>query len=102
MALDPRALGFLTELRKNLLFFFIQALCRDNMSMLQRITRAITTSRSFSTSRIALSTESTAATTNKPTGLYQFFENNEALPKQNWTGKKIASKVAQTIADSLV
>jgi large subunit ribosomal protein L47 len=59
------------------------------MSMLQRITRAITTtSRSFTTSRIALSTESSATTSsNKPTGLYQFFENNEALPKQNWTGK---------------
>ncbi|KAI8092181.1 mitochondrial 39-S ribosomal protein L47 (MRP-L47)-domain-containing protein [Gilbertella persicaria] len=57
------------------------------MSMLQRITRSVNWNlnvRSFSTSRAALSTEATPA---KPTGLYQFFENNEALPKQNWTGR---------------
>lgn len=61
------------------------------MSILQRITRSLNvTSRSFSTARIALaeSTTTTTATPAKPTGLYQFFENNEALPKQIWTGKR--------------
>ncbi|KAI7907126.1 mitochondrial 39-S ribosomal protein L47 (MRP-L47)-domain-containing protein [Cokeromyces recurvatus] len=61
------------------------------MSYLQRITRTFswnTFNRKFSTSRIALSTESTnIENTAKPKGLYQFFENNEALPKQIWTGR---------------
>lgn len=61
------------------------------MSILQRITRSLNvTSRSFSTARIALAesaTTTTTATPAKPTGLYQFFENNEALPKQIWTGR---------------
>lgn len=65
------------------------------MSLLQRVTRSInwnaatTASRSITTSRIALSAETSSATTpntTKSTGLYQFFENNETLPKQNWTG----------------
>jgi hypothetical protein len=68
------------------------------MSMLQRITRAIT-HRSFSTSRIALSAEP-STTNSKPTGLYQFFENNEALPKQNWTGK--ISIVCMHVGDTLI
>lgn len=67
-----------------------------NMSLLQRITRSVnwsatttTASRSITTSRAALSAETSSATTpntTKSTGLYQFFENNETLPKQNWTG----------------
>jgi large subunit ribosomal protein L47 len=60
------------------------------MSMLQRITRSVNwsmTSRTFSTCSIALAESTTTTTTKaKPTGLYQFFENGEALPKQNWTG----------------
>lgn len=72
-------------------FFFLfllpcQTLHNYNMSMLQRLTRNITT-RCFSTTRTALSTAETT-TPPKATGLYQFFENNEALPKQIWTGKK--------------
>ncbi|KAG2192697.1 hypothetical protein INT46_010588 [Mucor plumbeus] len=67
------------------------------MSLLQRITRSVnwsatttTASRSITTSRAALSAETSSATTpntTKSTGLYQFFENNETLPKQNWTGR---------------
>ncbi|GAN04368.1 54S ribosomal protein L4 [Mucor ambiguus] len=67
------------------------------MSLLQRVSRsvnwnvALNASRSISTSRIALSAETSSATTTsnttKSTGLYQFFENNETLPKQNWTGR---------------
>ncbi|CAO3612112.1 unnamed protein product [Mucor hiemalis] len=59
------------------------------MSILQRITRSLNvTSRTFSTSRIALAESAPTTTTPvKPTGLYQFFENNEALPKQIWTGR---------------
>ncbi|KAL9542719.1 hypothetical protein MBANPS3_008473 [Mucor bainieri] len=68
------------------------------MSLLQRVSRAVNwnvasnASRSISTSRIALSAETSSATTTtsnttKSTGLYQFFENNETLPKQNWTGR---------------
>lgn len=59
--------------------------------MLQRITRSVNwgmASRSFGTSTLALAESTTTTTTKaKPTGLYQFFENGEALPKQNWTGK---------------
>ncbi|KAF1804226.1 54S ribosomal protein L4 [Mucor lusitanicus] len=67
------------------------------MSLLQRVSRSVNwnvatnASRSISTSRIALSAETSSATTTsnttKSTGLYQFFENNETLPKQNWTGR---------------
>ncbi|CEP12998.1 hypothetical protein [Parasitella parasitica] len=66
------------------------------MSLLQRAGRSVNwsaatlASRSITTTRVVLSADafpaSTASTT-KPTGLYQFFENNEALPKQNWTGR---------------
>lgn len=67
-------------------FFFILS----KMSMLQRISRSINwslTNRTFSTSRIALAETTTPVAPVKATGLYQFFENNESLPKQNWTGK---------------
>ncbi|KAI9362390.1 mitochondrial 39-S ribosomal protein L47 (MRP-L47)-domain-containing protein [Pilaira anomala] len=60
------------------------------MSILQRVTRSVNfnlTSRTFSTSRIALADLNTQATPVKATGLYQFFENNQALPKQIWTGR---------------
>lgn len=60
------------------------------MSILQRVTRSVNfnlTSRTFSTSRIALGDLKTQATPVKTTGLYQFFENNQSLPKQIWTGK---------------
>ncbi|KAI7888493.1 mitochondrial 39-S ribosomal protein L47 (MRP-L47)-domain-containing protein [Mucor mucedo] len=61
------------------------------MSMLQRISRSVNwglTNRTFSTSRIALAeTTTTPVAPVKATGLYQFFENNESLPKQNWTGR---------------
>lgn len=66
------------------------------MSLLQRVSRSVnwnvasSASRSISTSRIVLSAETSSATTTsnttKSTGLYQFFENGETLPKQNWTG----------------
>ncbi|KAI8372559.1 mitochondrial 39-S ribosomal protein L47 (MRP-L47)-domain-containing protein [Choanephora cucurbitarum] len=55
------------------------------MSFLQRISCSFNHTlgaRLFSTSRTTL-----AETPVKPTGLYQFFENNQALPKQNWTGR---------------
>jgi large subunit ribosomal protein L47 len=56
------------------------------MSILQRLTRSVNlTARAFSTSTTALTAE--AAAPKKATGLYQFFENNESLPKQLWTGK---------------
>ncbi|KAI8971465.1 mitochondrial 39-S ribosomal protein L47 (MRP-L47)-domain-containing protein [Mycotypha africana] len=61
------------------------------MSLLQRISRTIPWKngcRNFSTTRTSLSSEISQNTTPaKPTGLYQFFENNEALPKQIWTGR---------------
>jgi large subunit ribosomal protein L47 len=58
--------------------------------MLQRITRSIgMTSRTFSTSSMAMNEAAATTTPTKPTGLYQFFQNNEALPKQIWTGNKI-------------
>ncbi|KAL0085820.1 mitochondrial 39-S ribosomal protein L47 (MRP-L47)-domain-containing protein [Phycomyces blakesleeanus] len=63
------------------------------MSFLQRITRAVSSApltRSFTTSRIILAESSVApATTSAPktTGIYQFFENGESLPKQGWTGR---------------
>ncbi|KAI9471929.1 MAG: mitochondrial 39-S ribosomal protein L47 (MRP-L47)-domain-containing protein [Benjaminiella poitrasii] len=61
------------------------------MSFLQRITRTVNwniISRNFNTSRIVQSAESAnIGNTAKPKGLYQFFENNETLPKQIWTGR---------------
>ncbi|KAI8977922.1 mitochondrial 39-S ribosomal protein L47 (MRP-L47)-domain-containing protein [Pilobolus umbonatus] len=56
------------------------------MSALQRLCRSVNlpTIRSFTTARPILSE---SPTTTKPAGLYQFFENNEPLPKQNWTGR---------------
>ncbi|KAG1090746.1 hypothetical protein G6F42_019613 [Rhizopus arrhizus] len=33
------------------------------------------------------SSATTKSNTTKSTGLYQFFENGETLPKQNWTGR---------------
>ncbi|KAI8074788.1 mitochondrial 39-S ribosomal protein L47 (MRP-L47)-domain-containing protein [Gongronella butleri] len=40
------------------------------------------------TARLAAETPSSAANTpNKTSGLYQFFENGEALPQQKWTGR---------------
>ncbi|KAI9305508.1 mitochondrial 39-S ribosomal protein L47 (MRP-L47)-domain-containing protein [Cunninghamella echinulata] len=41
--------------------------------------------RNFTTSRTVLS--ATETNTTKSTGLNQFFENGEALPKQVWTGR---------------
>ncbi|KAI8637551.1 mitochondrial 39-S ribosomal protein L47 (MRP-L47)-domain-containing protein [Parasitella parasitica] len=66
------------------------------MSLLQRAGRSVswsaatTASRSINTSRVALSADASSvspASTAKPTGIYQFFENNQVLPKQNWTGR---------------
>lgn len=58
------------------------------MSILQRLARSVNlTSRTFSTSTIAFAESTTPAAPVKATGLYQFFENNQALPKQLWTGK---------------
>lgn len=60
------------------------------MSMLQRISRSLNgnlINRTFSTSSMALAETTTPVVPVKATGLYQFFENNESLPKQNWTGK---------------
>ncbi|SAM08143.1 hypothetical protein [Absidia glauca] len=64
------------------------------MSFLQRL-RPLSSSistRFFSTTRSVSSattpTTATSATSSTPsTGLYQFFENGEALPKRTWTGK---------------
>ncbi|KAF7724425.1 54S ribosomal protein L4 mitochondrial [Apophysomyces ossiformis] len=56
------------------------------MSILQRLARTFTLStRSFSTTRAAWTESETAKTQAK--GLYQFFENGEALPKRCWTGR---------------
>ncbi|KAG2195983.1 hypothetical protein INT47_011488 [Mucor saturninus] len=70
------------------------------MSMLQRISRSINwglTNRTFSTSRIALAeTTTTPVAPVKATGLYQFFENNESLPKQNWTGNNKQQATSNT------
>ncbi|GAA5815630.1 hypothetical protein MFLAVUS_009142 [Mucor flavus] len=58
------------------------------MSILQRLARSVNlTSRTFSTSTIAFAESTTPAAPVKATGLYQFFENNQALPKQLWTGR---------------
>ncbi|ORZ18801.1 mitochondrial 39-S ribosomal protein L47 (MRP-L47)-domain-containing protein [Absidia repens] len=68
------------------------------MSFFQRLNlRPLSTSissRFFSTSRYVSSANTTTAnatntsTKSSPTGgLYQFFENGEALPKRNWTGR---------------
>lgn len=60
------------------------------MSILQRISRLSvfnTSVRSFTTSSTAFSETAATTTKTKPKGLYQFFENNQTLPKQVWTGK---------------
>ncbi|KAG2232018.1 hypothetical protein INT48_000573 [Thamnidium elegans] len=58
------------------------------MSILQRLGRSVNlTSRTFSTSTIAFAESTTPVAPVKATGLYQFFENNQALPKQLWTGR---------------
>ncbi|KAI8099054.1 mitochondrial 39-S ribosomal protein L47 (MRP-L47)-domain-containing protein [Halteromyces radiatus] len=53
---------------------------------LRPITNWIST-RSFTTSRSVLSETTNKSTTAPTGGLYQFFENGEALPKRNWTGR---------------
>ncbi|KAI8879761.1 MRP-L47-domain-containing protein [Backusella circina FSU 941] len=55
-------------------------------SILQRIARSVNWSatRQFTTSTTV---RNAVETTTKPKGLYQFFENNETLPKQIWTGR---------------
>lgn len=56
------------------------------MSLLQRFTTATLSKaplRSFTTSASVFA-ETTTST--KPKGLYQFFENSQALPEQIWTG----------------
>ncbi|KAI9025131.1 mitochondrial 39-S ribosomal protein L47 (MRP-L47)-domain-containing protein [Phycomyces nitens] len=62
------------------------------MSFLHRITRSVSLApltRSFTTSRIVLAESSAvpATPTPKTTGIYEFFENGETLPKQGWTGR---------------
>jgi large subunit ribosomal protein L47 len=55
-------------------------------SILQRIARSVNwnATRQFTTSNTV---RNAVESTPKPQGLYQFFENNETLPKQIWTGK---------------
>ncbi|KAI8388236.1 mitochondrial 39-S ribosomal protein L47 (MRP-L47)-domain-containing protein [Radiomyces spectabilis] len=78
------------------------------MSMLQRLVRAVsgsTTMRSFSTARPMFNESTTTAATNTtPTtnGLYQFFENGQALPQKIWTGRAWkASELRQKSFDDL-
>ncbi|CEG66867.1 Putative MRP-L47-domain-containing protein [Rhizopus microsporus] len=65
------------------------------MSILQRISRLSvfnTSVRSFTTSSTVFSETAATTTKNKPKGLYQFFENNQTLPKQVWTGRSWKAK----------
>lgn len=82
------------------LIFFLFSV--QKMSMLQRLARSfnLTAARSFSTSRTALSTETSAP--KQATGLYQFFENNEALPKQIWTGNNLHHQVESLVFNVLL
>ncbi|KAG1151366.1 hypothetical protein G6F37_008643 [Rhizopus arrhizus] len=62
------------------------------MSLLQRFTTATLSKaplRSFTTSASVFA-ETTTST--KPKGLYQFFENSQALPEQIWTGRAWKAK----------
>ncbi|KAI9256902.1 mitochondrial 39-S ribosomal protein L47 (MRP-L47)-domain-containing protein [Sporodiniella umbellata] len=65
------------------------------MSILQRITQSRLSKsaiRSFSTSFPTLAESATPVASTKPKGLYQFFENNQALPEQIWTGRSWKAK----------